>query len=192
MASLLRGYKHGWEKIVGADDEIDTRGHRYTPTSLNTFVKTKDQTINAEAKFYGLYKGLTLHKLLHPDFLHQDLQFDLQEARDYIHKKRNFNTNDHRNQLRQLRHLLYEIKRFVENKENPNYDEELSTLKKHITPEFRNTSDLLNHINMIISTIQTSVRAGTVMGEMHMETRGRRSSRKQRRRGTRKNRMLKN
>ena len=181
MASLFRGYKHGLEKLLGVNDEIDTRGHRYSPTSLNNFVRTKNRTINAEAKFYGLYKGLSLEKLLHPDFLHQDLQFDLQEARDYINKKRNFNTNDHRNQLRQLRHLLYEIKRFVENKENPNYDEEISTLKKHITPEFRNNSDLLNHINMIISSIQTSARSATALGEIHMETRGgRRQKRKTR------------
>ena len=181
MAALLKGYKHGWEKLLGVDDEIATNRHRYSPTSLNNVVKTKNRTINAEAKFYGLYKGLTLQKLLHPDFLHQDLHLDLQEARDYIHKKRNFNTNDHRNQLRQLRHLLYEIKRFVENKENPNYDEEISTLKKHITPEFRNNSDLLNHINMIISSIQTSARSATALGEIHMETRGgRRRQRKTR------------
>ena len=171
MAALLKGYKHGWEKLLGVDDEIATNRHRYSPTSLNNVVKTKNRTINAEAKFYGLYKGLTLQKLLHPDFLHQDLHLDLQEARDYIHKKRNFNTNDH----------LYEIKRFVENKENPNYDEEISTLKKHITPEFRNNSDLLNHINMIISSIQTSARSATALGEIHMETRGgRRQKRKTR------------
>ena len=182
MASLLRGYKHGLEKMLGVnDDEIDTRGHRYSPTSLNNVVKAKSHTINTEAKFYGLYKGLTLEKLLHPDFLHQDLQFDLQEARDFIHTKRNFNTNDHRNQLRQLRHLLYEIKRFAENKENPNYDEEIATLKKHISPEFRNTTDLLNHINMIISSIQTSARSALALGKIHMETRGgRRRQRKTR------------
>lgn len=188
MASLFRGYKHGLEKLLGVNDEIDTRGHRYSPTSLNNVVRTKNRTINAEAKFYGLYKGLTLEKLLHPDFLHQDLQFDLQEARDYINKKRNFNTNDHRNQLRQLRHLLYEIKRFVENKENPNYDEEISTLKKHITPEFRNNSDLLNHINMLISSIQTSARSATALGQIHMETRGANKGGRKQKRKTRKTR----
>jgi hypothetical protein len=191
MTSLIKAYKHGWEKMLGVDDDDENkRGHRYSPTSLNTFVKTKNQTINANANFYGLYKGLTLKKLLHPNFLHQDIHFDLQEARDFINMKHNYNTENHTNKLRQLRHLLYEIKRFVENKENPNYALEISTLKKHITPEFWENSDLLNHVNTLINSIRTTSRSALSMGKMHMETRGRRSSRKQIK--TRKNRMFKN
>ena len=67
MTSLIKAYKHGWEKMLGVDDDDENkRGHRYSPTSLNTFVKTKNQTINANANFYGLYKGLTLKKTVAP------------------------------------------------------------------------------------------------------------------------------
>ena len=189
MASLLRWYEHGVDKILGVNDnndEIDKGGRKYKATSLNKLVKTKNQTINA-------YKGLTLQKLLHPGFLHQDINFDLQDANDfikeaneYINRKANYNTFEHRNKLTQLRHLLYEIKKFVENKENPNYVLEMSTLKKHITPEFWNDSDLLNKINMMIGSIRTRSSSSFNLSKIQMETRGGRSSRKQKK--TRKSR----